>query len=118
MPQIHHVSVALFTGVAAVVLALGGSPAQFGEEAGVLHRRSKRLLPKGLVSLQQRIQLGEVGHGQGGLILGAHRLAALVIGVADGNAQRRAVHIRICCQRPKPAGIKPAVARLHLLGGH
>ena len=118
MAQVHHVSIALFTGVTAVVLALDGGPAQFGKEAGILRRGRERLLPKRLVSLQQWIQFGEVGHGQGGLILGAYRLAALVIGVADGNAQRRAIHIRIFRQRPKPAGIKPAVARLHLLGGH
>ena len=118
MAQIHHVGVALLPGVAAVVLTPGGGPAQFGKEAGILRRSRERLLSKGLVGIQQRFQSGEVGHGQGGLILGAHRLAALVIGVADGGAQRCAVHIRIFRQRPQPAGIEPAVARLHLFGGH
>ena len=118
MAQIHHVGIALLPGVAAVVFALGGGPAQLGKEAGILRRGRKRLLPKGLVSLQQWPQFGEIGHRQGGLILGAHRLTALIIGVADGGAQRRAVHIRVFRQRSKPAGIKPAVARLLLLGGH
>ena len=50
--------------------------------------------------------------------MGAHRFAALVIGIADRGSQGLAVHGGIVRQRAKPTGIEPAVAGLHFLGGH
>ena len=118
MAHVHHVGEALLSGVAAVVLALGGGAAQLREEGGVLRRGRQRLLTEGLVGLQQRRQLSQIRQGEGGLLLGAHGLAALVIAVADGAAQPGAVHSRVLYQGPQPAGIQPAVGRLHFLGGH
>ena len=118
MAHVHHVGKALLPGVAAVVLALGGGAAQLREEGGVLRRGRQRLLTESLVGVQQRRQLSQIRQGEGGLILRPHGLAALVIAVADGAAQPGAVHGRILCQGPQPAGIQPAVGRLHFLGGH
>ena len=118
MAHVHHVGKALLPGVAAVVLALGGGAAQLREEGGILRRGGQRLLAEGLVGVQQRRQLSQIRQGEGGLILRPHGLAALVIAVADGAAQLCAVHSRIRRQGPQPAGIQPAVGRLHLLGGH
>lgn len=116
--QVHHVGVALLPGVAAVVLALGGGPAQLGEEARILRRCREGFLPEGLIGVQQGSELGQVGDGEGGLLRGAHGPAALIVGVADGDAQSRPVHGRILGQLAQPAGVEPAVARLRLLGGH
>ena len=50
--QVHHVGVALLTGVAAVVLALGRGAAQLGEEGGVLGGHGEGLLAEGLIGVQ------------------------------------------------------------------
>ena len=116
--QVDHVGVALLPGVTAVVFALGSGTAQLCKEAGILGSGGKGLLAEGFISLQQRRQLGKVGKGQGGLILGAYRLTAFVIGIADGNTQVVAFHGGIRSQLTQPTGIEPAIARLHFLRGH
>ena len=116
--QVHHVGEALLTGVAAVVLALGGGAAQLGEEGGVLGGHGEGLLAEGLIGVQQGGELGQVGEGQGGLVLGAGLLAALIIRVADDGAQLLAVHGGVLGQSARPAGVEPAVARLGLFRGH
>ena len=116
--QIHHVGIALLAGVAAVILGAGRRTAEPGQEAGILRRGGQRLRAEFLIGVQQSLYLRQVGDGQRGAVLRLHRLAALVIGVADHLAQRRAVHGRIVRQRLYPLGVVPAVGRLRLLGGH
>ena len=59
--QIHHVGVALLTGVAAVVFALCGNAGKPGEEPGILAGSGQRFSAKGLIGLQQRAGAGQVG---------------------------------------------------------
>ena len=118
MAQIHHVGIALLTGVAAVVLRLCRHATHLGEEARIGAGGGQRLLAEALIGVQQVAHLGQVGHGQGGIVLGAHQLAAPVIGVADDTAQRRAVHGGLLGQRAHPLGVIPAVGGLRLLRRH
>ena len=121
LSDIHHVVVAFFTGVAAVVF-------RDGRAAGELREELPRILRGGLqrfdairaVSGHQIRSFRDVGNGKGGDFLGgvAVRNAALVIGIADHFAEPRAAHGGIVRQCAEPAGIVPAAARLTFLRGH
>ena len=118
MAEVHHVGVALFPGIAAVVFALGRRSGKLGEEGGIVARQRQRLCAEDLVGVQQRTNLGKIGEGQGGVILRPHSLTAAIVGVADDFAKRRTVHGGLLRQCAYPLGIVPAVGRLRFLRGH